>query len=91
MAARGNRLVPEPLRTPEFAVDGPSGGETGGEDEALPAFLAEDDEMKIFDLNPDWQLRFKSALAARVQPRGQRCILRVLVRGSETRRDFRGV
>jgi ParB family transcriptional regulator, chromosome partitioning protein len=42
----GTDWLPEPLRTPEFAVDGPSGVETGGEDEALPAFLAEDDEMK---------------------------------------------
>ncbi len=41
----GTVWLPEPLQTPECAVDGPSGGETAGEDEALPAFLAEDEEI----------------------------------------------
>jgi ParB family chromosome partitioning protein len=40
----GTGWLPEPLRTPECAVDSPSGGRTAGEDEALPAFLAEDEE-----------------------------------------------
>ena len=41
----GTVWLPEPLRTPECAVDSPSGGETADEDEALPAFLAEDEEI----------------------------------------------
>ena len=50
MAKEAERLLdgagwlPEPLRTPEAAVDCASAGETGGEDETLPAFLGGDEE-----------------------------------------------
>ncbi len=40
----GAGWLPEPLRTPEAVVDCASAGETSGEDEALPAFLAGDEE-----------------------------------------------
>ena len=40
----GAASLPGPLRTPESAADTPIGGETAGEDEAMPAFLAGDEE-----------------------------------------------
>jgi hypothetical protein len=57
----GTDWLPEPLRTPEFAVDGPSGVETGGEDEALPALrdatLAASKCQRSIDMSIEFFLR----------------------------------